>query len=75
MMRHITAVVTADAYSVLTQHNAPLAAALLADIQEGATLADVQAFIDRTPILTRDEQTLILRAAAHLLAQQETEQP
>ena len=69
MMRHVAALLTADAYEMLAQHNPALAQALLADIEEGATMPDVQAFLDQTPALTHDEHLLVLRAAAHLIAQ------
>lgn len=70
-LRHLAAILTTDAYESLAQHNPTLAQALLADIDEGATLDDVQAFLDTSPSLTRDEAALILRAAVHLIAQRD----
>ena len=67
-MRHTAAALAIDAYTALAQHNGRLAEGLAADIAAGATLDDVRVFVDVTPILSRDEASLLLRAAAHLIA-------
>ena len=70
-LRATAAALDIDAFTALGQHNPALAEGLRADIEAGATMDDVRAFVDCNPVLSNDEAVLVIRAAAHLLDGQE----
>jgi len=72
-LRHTAAVLDVDAYTALLRQNPLLARGIAEDIADGAELADVRDYIDSEPLLTPGEAALVMRAAAHLIAQRNQE--